>query len=324
MTTDLVQFVSALALTLAFVPLLLFEAGGPGAVYQNMVSNLGDSAPAFLSMANFNAIEGLFLPYALGLGVWGVVSLATWQRVFAVRRDKTSRFLTVGGIGVFTTIAMYSVIGFVGLAAFTDVAPGNLSVEALGLLPSWATVVFLLVALMVLGSSVDSYLTAIASLTSRDIYYRHVNTEASDDQQLRVARVASIGFAAVIFAATVFALDNIGFVQLLLIGGIGASAIVGPFALSLFWRKTSSTGFVTGVIVSQVITAYLLMAANSVFVTSPTLKLWEIMAVGHVVSTGLAALVSLASPDDFQFDSIAQEPAVADGGQARTDGGEER
>jgi Na+/proline symporter len=324
MTTDLVQFVSALVLTLAFVPLLLFEAGGPGAVYGNMVSNLGGDAPAFLSMANLSAIEGLFLPYALGLGVWGVVSLATWQRVFAVRRDKTSRFLTVGGIGVFTTIAMYSVIGFVGLAAFTDVAPGNLSVEALGLLPSWATVVFLLVALMVLGSSVDSYLTAIASLTSRDIYYRHVNTEASDDQQLRVARAASVGFAVVIFAATVFAIGSISFVQLLLIGGIGASAIVGPFALSLFWRKTSSTGFVTGVVVSQVITAYLLMAANDVFVTSPTLQLWEIMAIGHIVSTGLAALVSLAAPDDFQFDSIAQEPAVADGGQARTDGGEER
>ncbi len=322
MTTDLVQFVSALALTLAFVPLLLFEAGGPSVVYDNMVANLSGDAPAFLSMANLNAIEGLFLPYALGLGVWGVVSLATWQRVFAVRRDKTSRFLTVGGIGVFTTIAMYSVIGFVGLAAFPEVAPGNLSVEALGLLPDWAAVVFLLVALMVLGSSVDSYLTAIASLTSRDIYYRHVNTDASDDDQLRVARVASIGFAVVIFGATVFAINNIGFVQLLLIGGIGASAIVGPFALSLFWHKTSSTGFVTGVVVSQVVTAYLLLAANGVFVSSPALKLWEIMAVGHLVSTGLAAVVSLAAPDDFQFESIAQDPAVADGG-ARTDGGED-
>jgi len=326
MTTDLVQFVSALVLTLAFVPLLLFEAGGPSGVYENMVANLGGDAPAFLSMANLNAIEGLFLPYALGLGVWGVVSLATWQRVFAVRRDKTSRFLTVGGIGVFTTIAMYSVIGFVGLAAFPEVAPGNLSVEALGLMPDWATVVFLLVALMVLGSSVDSYLTAIASLTSRDIYYRHVNTDASDDQQLLIARVASIGFAAVIFGATVFAVGSISFVQLLLIGGIGASAIVGPFALSLFWHKTSSNGFVAGVLVSQVVTAVLLAGSYGV-VSVPaalaSIKLWEIMAVGHVVSTGLAALASLASPDDFQFDSIAQDPAVADGG-ARTDGGEER
>jgi len=109
MTTDFVQFLSAIVLTLVFVPLLLFEAGGPSAVYANMVTNLGDKSPSFLSMANLNFIEDLFLPYALGLGVWGVVSLATWQRVFAVRRDKTSRFLTIGGIGVFTTIAMYSI-----------------------------------------------------------------------------------------------------------------------------------------------------------------------------------------------------------------------
>lgn len=322
MTTDFVQFVSALALTLIFVPLLLLEVGGPGQVYEQMVANLGSKAPSFLSMANFSAIEGLFLPYALGLGVWGVVSLATWQRVFAVRRDKISRFLTIGGIGVFTTIAMYSVIGFVGLAAFTDVAPGNLSIEALGLMPDWAAILFLLVALMVLGSSVDSYLTAIASLTSRDIYYRHLNTDASDEQQLRVARLASLGFAIVIFVATVFALGSISFVQLLLIGGIGASALVGPFALSLFWTKTSQTGFVTGVVVSQLVTAFLLAASYDVVVTSPDFKLWEIMAVGHLVSTGLAAAVSAASPDDFRFESIAQESSTiaTDGGAEGGDG----
>jgi len=318
MTTDFVQFVSALVLTLVFVPLLLFETGGPGQVYEQMVANLGSQASSFLSMANLNAIEGLFLPYALGLGVWGVVSLATWQRVFAVRRDKTSRFLTIGGIGVFTTIAMYSVIGFVGLAAFTDVAPGNLSIEALGLMPDWAAILFLLVALMVLGSSVDSYLTAIASLTSRDIYYRHLNTGASDDQQLRVARAASIGFAVVIFVATVFALGSISFVQLLLIGGIGASALVGPFALSLFWKKTSQAGFVSGVVVSQLVTGYLLAASYGIVVSTPALKLWEIMAVGHLVSTGLTAVLSAAAPDDFRFESIAQE-----GSKIAADGGEE-
>ncbi|WP_435176344.1 sodium:solute symporter family protein [Halorussus sp. AFM4] len=323
MTTDFVQFVSALVLTLVFVPLLLFEVGGPGAVYDQMVANLGSKSSAFLSLANFDAIEGLFLPYALGLGVWGVVSLATWQRVFAVRRDRTSRFLTIGGIGVFTTIAMYSIIGFVGLAAFTDVSPGNLSIEALGLLPDWAAVVFLLVALMVLGSSVDSYLTAIASLTSRDIYYRHVDTEASDDQQLRVARGASVGFAVIIFAATVFALGSISFVQLLLIGGIGASALVGPFALSLFWRKTAGTAFVAGVVVSQLVTAFLLAASYDVVVTSPDLKLWEIMAVGHLVSTGLTAGISAVSPDDFRFESIAQEgSAMATDGGRRASGGD--
>jgi Na+/proline symporter len=314
MTTDFVQFVSAVALTLVFVPILLFEAGGPRVVYTNMVENLGPDASTYLSMANVAPVEEFFLPYALGLGVWGVVSLATWQRIFAVRRDRTSRFLTVGGIGVFTTIAMYGVIGFVGLSAFEDVAPGDLSVETLSLLPEWATVVFLLVALMVLGSSTDSYLTAIASLASRDIYYRHLNTGATDAQQLRVARVASVGFAAVIFAGTVFALDNVGFVQLLLVGGIGASALVGPFALSLFWRKTASVGFVTGVLVSQVVTGSLLASSAGV-VSGPVLDLWEIMAVGHLTSTALTFAASLAAPDDFAFEEIAQE-----GSERRADG----
>lgn len=316
MTTDFLQFVSAIILTLVFVPALLFEAGGPGVVYQNMVGNLGDQAGAYLSMANFAPAEDFFLPYALGLGVWGVVSLATWQRIFAVRRDKISRFLTIGGIGVFTTIAMYSIIGFVGLAVFTDVAPGDLSVEALALLPEWATVVFLLVVLMVLGSSTDSYLTALASLTSRDIYYRHLDRDASDASQLRVARGASIVGALVIFAGTVWALANVGFVRLLLIGGIGATAVVGPFALSLFWRRTSTVGFVAGVILSQVITFYLLLG-NAALPLWQSLKLWEIMAVGHVSSTTIAAVVSLARPDDFDFATVAQEESTATNGGER-------
>ena len=252
------------------------------------------------------------------------MSLATWQRVFAVRRDKTSRFLTVGGIGVFTTISMYGVIGVVGLAAFPEVAPGNLTIETLGLLPEWATVVFLLVVLMVLGSSTDSYLTAISSLTARDIYFRHIDTEASDAAQLRVARGASIGFAVVIFAATVWALSNLGFVRLLLIGGIGASGLVGPFALSLFWRRTSSAGFVTGVVVSQLLTGFLLLG-NAGFPLWIELQLWEIMAVGHLVSSSLAFGVSLVSPDDFRFETIAQEGSeiAADGGETDTGAGTE-
>ena len=170
LTTDFVQFVSAVLLVVVFVPILLFTAGGPNTVYANMVENLGADAPTYLTMQKFAPDEDFLLPYALGLGVWGIVSLSTWQRVFAVRRDKTSRFLAVGGVGVFTIISMYSIIGFVGLAQFPEVAPADLSVETLGLLPGWASVVFLLVVLMILGSSTDSYLTALASLTSRDIY----------------------------------------------------------------------------------------------------------------------------------------------------------
>ena len=323
MTTDFVQFLSAIVLTLVFVPFLVFEAGGPGVIYENMTANLGGQASSYLSMANVSAIEDLFLPYALGLGVWGVVSLATWQRVFAVRRDKTSRFLTLGGIGVFTTIAMYGVIGVVGLAAFPEVAPGDLTIETLGLLPGWATIIFLLVVLMVLGSSTDSYLTAIASLTARDIYFRHIDNGASDMTQLRVARGASIGFAVVIFAATVWALSNVGFVQLLLVGGIGASALVGPFALSLFWRRTCSAGFVIGVIASQLLTGFLLLG-NPTLPLWVGVKLWEIMAIGHLTSTALTFGVSILSPDDFRFESIAQEGSevVADGAGPRT--GEQR
>ncbi|GGN09436.1 3-guanidinopropionate transporter [Halarchaeum nitratireducens] len=316
MTTDFVQFVSAIVLTLVFVPFLVWQAGDPNVVYQHAVTNLGGQADAFFSMGNLSSLEGLFLPYALGLGVWGVVSMATWQRVFAVRRDKTSRFLTVGGIGVFTTIAMYGVIGVVGLSAFPEVSPGNLSVETLSLLPSWAAVVFILVTLMVLGSSVDSYLAAIASLASRDIYYRHWNRDADSSEQLSVARYASIVFAVVVFAGTEFVSGRLSFVTLLLIGGIGASGLVGPFALSLFWRCTSAGPFVAGVVVSQLVTAYLLLG-NAALPGWVGLKLWEIMAVGHIVSTGLTALGSAVTPDDFAFADLPDEATRADGGEER-------
>lgn len=316
LTTDFVQFASAIVLVVVFVPILLFTAGGPGVVYSNMVENLGGDASLFLSFQNFAPIDDFFLPYALGLGVWGVVSLSTWQRVFAVRRDKTSRFLAIGGVGVFTIISMYAIIGFVGLAQFPDVAPADLSVETLSLLPEWASIVFLLVVLMVLGSSTDSYLTALASLTSRDIYYQNLARDADDGAQLRVARLASVLFAVIIFLGTVWALENVGFVELLLTSGIGATALAGPFALSLFWEKTSTEGFVVGVVVSQLVAGFLLFGSASVPLWVD-LKLWEIMAIGHVLSTSLTVLGSLVRPDEFDFGTIAREEVAADGGEDR-------
>ena len=93
MTTDLAQFISAIILTLVFVPFLVMQAGGPDIVYQQAVQNLGGKAGPFFRMNNLSAIQDLFLPYALGLGVWGVVSLATWQRTLAIRRDKNKPIL---------------------------------------------------------------------------------------------------------------------------------------------------------------------------------------------------------------------------------------
>ncbi|WP_134671761.1 hypothetical protein [Halorussus marinus] len=59
-----------------------------------------------------------------------------------------------------------------------------------------------------------------------------------------------------------------------------------------------------------------LTASYDAIVTAPNFKLWEIMAVGHVVSTGLAAAISAVAPDDFRFEAIAQEGSgvAADGG----------
>lgn len=330
LTTDFVQFASAIVLVAVFVPALLFTAGGPAAVYDGMVANLGADASTYLSMQNFDPAADFFLPYALGLGVWGVVSLSTWQRVFAVRRDRTSRFLTVGAIGVFTIISMYAIIGFVGLANFEigvegeGVHPQNLAVESLGLLPEWSLIVFLLVLLMVLGSSTDSYLTALASLTSRDIFYQNVKRDATDAEQLRVARAASLFFALVIYVGTVWALANVGFVTLLLASGIGATGLAGPFALSLFWRRTSTEAFVTGVVVSQLVSGFLLLGNPSLPLWRE-FPLWQIMAIGHVLAITLTAGVSLVRPDDFSFESIAaSQQAVRTDGGARDSGGEER
>lgn len=320
LTTDFVQFVSAIILVLVFIPALVFSAGGPSVVYNGMVTNLGDDAGVYLSMQNFAPVQDFFLPYALGLGVWGLVGLDTWQRVFAVRRDKISRFLAIGGVGVFTIIAMYSIIGFVGIAAFgvsfdggPGVHPEDLSIEALGILPEWSIFVFLLVLLMVLGSSTDSYLTALASLSSRDIYYQNINNDADDGAQLRAARIASAFFAFVIFVATVWALENVGFITLLLVSGIGATGLAAPFALSLFWRKTSSIGFITGIVVSQLIAWYLFVGYPGLPLWLE-LRLWVIMAIGHVLAASVTIAVSLARPDDFDFDAIAVESIDTHGG----------
>jgi hypothetical protein len=86
----------------------------------------------------------------------------------------------------------------------------------------------------------------------------------------------------------------------------------------------SSAGFITGVLVSQVVTGFLLASSTGLVSGGIALKLWEIMAVGHLASTTLTLVVSLLAPDDFAFEDIAQEGSemLADGG-ARVDQGDE-
>lgn len=119
------------------------------------------------------------------------------------------------------------------------------------------------------------------------------------------------------FAGTEFVTGRLTFVTPLLIGGIGASGLVGPFALSLFWRRTSANPFVAGVVINQFVAAYLLLG-DAELPGWTALKLWEIMAVGHIVSTSITAIGSFATPDDFAFDELATENTT------RTDGGEKQ
>lgn len=290
MATDFIQFASSAIVLLIIVPFLVFRAGGPAAVYQDAVANVG--ADPFFSFSNLAVWKDYFLPFILGWGFWAIVALESWQRAFAVRRDRISRVFTFGAIGLFSTIPMYAMIAVIGMARFPDAPSTDITPVVLSeLLPAAAAVIFTIVLLALLGSSTDSYINAIASLAARDLYADTLAPRSTDRQQLGVARVAALLAAAGSFVLSVWLLDA-DFLQLLFVGAIGITALAGPFVISLFWARVTAVAFSVGVAVSLVVSAIGLARG---------LPLWQVMLVGHLVANGLVVLLSLTQRKEFDF-----------------------
>jgi len=243
--TDFVQIVTIYIIGLIIIPLLWTNVGGLHTLALGLhgienVTNIFDPWVAF----SFGIVS------AIGLIAGCISDQQYWQRAFTIKReDLTKAFLFGAFLFGLVPIAM-SLLGFFA-AGLNTVVPVGTDVSMVGVqlvanvLPSWAIMLFVLMLLAGLTSTLDSGLMATSSLWVIDV----LKSEGNVVKQGRLAMILiSILGLAVAFAVTY--IPGIGLTQLWWIFNTIAACVVVPTVLSLYWNKLSAKGVFWGVLVA--------------------------------------------------------------------------
>src|SRR5699024_5609401 len=159
---------------------------------------------------------------------------------------------------VWMMIAYYGAvfIGLAGVALFPNIGDPEqiFPLMAVELLPWWLAGIILAGALSASMSSIDSMLLINSSSIAEDLWNKILNKgELSESKTILVSRISTviIGLIGIIIALN--PLDSVFWLAVFAWAGL-ATCFGPPIILSLFWKKVTKAGAITGMIVGPLVT----------------------------------------------------------------------
>jgi cation/acetate symporter len=275
--TTWVQIVKAVLLlvgvTIMTVLVLAQYGFDPGQLYGAVAQRYGQEALEPGGLVS-NPLDAVSLGLALMLGVLGLPHIL--MRFYTVADDRTARgsvLYATGFIGYFYVII--PIVGFgaaslVGRETISAIDKGGnmaapLLAELLGGTPFLgfiAAVAFATILAVVAGLTL-----AGASALSHDIYVNVVRKgDASEAEQVRVARIASIGFGVLaVLLGVVFKGQNVAFMVGLAFA-IACSANFPALLLSIVWKRFTTAGAVASILTGALLSVVLIVLSPTVWV----------------------------------------------------------
>jgi Na+/proline symporter len=246
--TDSIQFAVIIPLIAAVVLILFVTLGGFGTTFDAVSLENKE----LLSLTHWPGIEfGLTLIIA----IWAAEMFngAYWQRVYSCKDERSLKtgFLAAGVI----VIPVIFLLGILGIVA---VGHGNLSEPSSALfelikdvVPTWVFGVVLVLAVMLVMSSMDSLLNGISSVFTADL--AQLIPKLSGTELLLFCRLAT---AALVIPVIVIASNGYSVLYLFLIADLVCAATVFPVFYGLFspriGQKTILISCIVGIIIGVV------------------------------------------------------------------------
>ena len=165
--TDGIQFVLVIPLLLVTFIALVVAVDGFGAVFEPV----RETAPHLLSFTNKSGVDfGITLIIAILAA--NMFHQGFWQRVYTSKDDQAlRRGFAAAGVVVIPMIIIGGLAGIMTVGK--DLVGDNASVAMfsliVGVLPTWAVIVVLVLALVLVMSSLDTLLNGIASVVTSDL-----------------------------------------------------------------------------------------------------------------------------------------------------------
>ena len=240
--TDVFQMAILLAgVVFVLVPVGLFEVGGVRGMLDFFASDAATSSMVDWGAAGWSRSIGWFLSI---FPVW-FISIAGFQRIVAARDERTARrafFLT----GVPIEWPLFA-IGSTLVGMFARMLAPELTDPELAtptmivtLLPVGLSGLVISAYVAALMSTADSCLIGPVAIFVNDIYRKWMRPAASDEELVRVGRVATVVLG-VLAIGTAYLLPRV--LDLILYAyTFGAAGLFFPMLGLLFWRRTTSSG----------------------------------------------------------------------------------
>ncbi len=314
--TDAVQ-------TLLILPLLavvgvgaVLSLGGPGAVYDGVAA----ADPTLLD-PGFGA--GFRFGLALAFAVLGaeLINQTWWQRIYAgedddaVRRGFRTAAVANGAIVFAAALLGVVAVGHADVVTDATSAGYNADVAVFILLetafPAWLVLGVVLLALVLVMSSVDSLFTALSSLVTADL------PRLLDDPGDRTLRYGSRAFTVVAALAAVYvSLRARSVLRLFFLADLLGAAVAVPLVYGLYSRRLTGPGALlasvgglavgvayfpdfSGVVRSVPVVGDALPAPDPLYLTS--------FAGAFLVSTGLTVVAARLSAPTVDLDALSGE-----------------
>lgn len=240
--TDCVQMVFMLLVCFLLVPWAFNMEHGISSVISGLHGVTGD----FTRLFDRKGLEVFFafgLPTAIGLISGPFGDQCFWQRAFAIRKNQIGKAFLLGAL-LFAIIPLsMGILGFIAAGSgYAATDSGIVNFELVGhIFPSWCMVLFLIMVISGLLSTIDSNLCAAASLT----------TDITKRMNLRLPRAAMI--VLLLFGTAIANIPKISVTHLFLIYGTLRATTLLPTVMTLKGKKLSADGVYYGVLFSLLV-----------------------------------------------------------------------
>jgi solute:Na+ symporter, SSS family len=241
-------------------------------------------------------------PYTLWAGIIGGAFLTTAshgtdqlivQRLLAARNQRQSALaLLSSGVAVFFQFGLFLFVGVMLFAYYR--VPSAAFGRADRIYPTFIVsrmphgIAGLLIA-AILAAAMSNLSAALNSLSSSSImdFYLRFRRDVSERGRLRLARLATVGWAVVLFGLAVLALHRVGRVVEvgLQIASVAYGALLGVFLLGVLTKRANQPGAMVGMLCGFAMELYLWRWSQVAFT-------WWV-AIGTCVTFGIGYLFSL-------------------------------
>ena len=286
--TDFLQMALILTISAVTVPWVVANAGGISALTGGLAGSSGNFGNLFDPWVAYS----FGIPVTIGLLSGPIGDQMHWQRAYALRSDKDvlKTFALAAGLFVIVPLSL-SLLGFVG--ANQDVSSDwtvNSSqligpIAVFHLLPGFMSVVFAIMLLSGLCSTLDSILCATSSLASVDLgdgSSKEIEVDDRGTSKVGVARMAMLVTAGV--GIGIAFIPDLKIVHLFLFYGTLRASTMIPTVLSLFWERLNSKAVFVAILSSLVFGAP--VYAAGVYLKNPHLSVGGslmVVIIGFVV-----------------------------------------